>query len=280
MEFEAFRKIERLNNAYITITQKLHGSNAAVCIHKRPVVFRDETEYVYDLYCQSRTRIITPESDNFGFAAFVHAHKQEFIEKLGEGLWFGEWCGPGINSGEGLTEKTFVLFNVEKFPEGRPLPPQTMVVPLLYKGPFEQTEIEKAMEELKTNGSKLVPGFTRPEGVVVHLLGSGIRWKKVFNSEESAWKKGDGTKERLATLSQDLDVSHLLQPIRLEKLLSRDEKYVRGYPDTLPTICSDYISDLIEEKQIVGSKDEIKVVKKALGGQLFKFVKQVISERV
>lgn len=278
MEFKSFGKIERMNKAYITITQKLHGSNAAVLIFEYTSTNGQTHEPRMGIRCQSRTRFITPESDNYGFARFVHDNAQEFIEKLGPGLHFGEWVGPGINSGEGLKEKQFVLFDTHKFPQERPLPPQCSVVPLLYHGPFNQEAIDTAMEDLKTNGSKLVLGFMRPEGIVINLLACGIRWKKVFDAEETSWKNGDGTKERRAAFSDGLDVTHLLQPIRLQKLLSRDELYVVRYPASLPEICSDYIKDLIEEGQISGTDDEVKVIKKALGGQLFAFIKSYILQ--
>jgi hypothetical protein len=151
-------------------------------------------ETTLDLMVGSRTRWIAPGNDNYGFAQFVYDNKQEFIDKLGVGRWYGEWAGPGINSGEGLAEKTFILFDIHKLGENRPLPPRTVPVPLLYKGPFEQEAIETALQDLKTNGSKLVPGFMRPEGVVIHLLGANIRYKKVFEAEESAWQRPSGVK--------------------------------------------------------------------------------------
>ena len=171
MEFKSFNEIKKINTATITITQKIHGTNAQILIYQKE-------DGSLDLCTGSRTRWIAPGDDNFGFAEFVYANKQEFIDKLGVGRWFGEWAGPGINSGEGLSEKTFFLFDFMKV-EGKPLPPRTQTVPLLYKGPFEQQAIDAAMEDLKTNGSKLFPGFMRPEGVVIQLLGSGVRYKKV-----------------------------------------------------------------------------------------------------
>lgn len=267
MEFKAFPKIEHVGNLYMTITQKIHGSNAQIYIF--------DTESGRDLLVGSRNRWITPEDDNFGFATFVYKNKLEFITKLGLGQHFGEWAGPSINSGEGLTEKTFVLFDEHKFPPERPLPPQTVVVPVLYKGKLDLDAVNSAMMDLKANGSKLVSGFTRPEGIVINF--GGTRYKKVFDAEETAWKKGDGTKERLKNMQDSVDVSHLLQPLRLEKLLSRDSRYVENYPESLSTICKDYVEDLISESQITGTPDEIKVTRKALGGELYKFVKQSLT---
>jgi hypothetical protein len=112
--------------------------------------------------------------------------------------------------------------------------------------------------------------------VVVSL--AGTRYKKVFQEEETAWKKeGSKIKTEKREKADALDVSHLLQPIRLEKLLSRDCKYLEDYPSTLGQICKDYIQDLLDEGQIIGTEDDIKAYKKAVGGELFKFVKANVN---
>jgi hypothetical protein len=276
MEFKAFPKIERIDKVGMQITQKIHGSNAAVHIYEEKIQFRDDYETVTRIQCQSRNRIITPEDDNYGFATFVNANKQEFIDKLGIGLHFGEWAGPGINSGEGLKTKTFILFDFWKFPAERPLPPGCAVVPLLYQGKLDADKITETMEDLRVNGSKLMPGFMSVEGVVINL--NGQRYKKVFKEEETSWKKeGSKNKEVRKELEANINVDHLLQPIRLEKLLSRDERLLIGYPGTLPLICKDYIQDLMDEGQISGTEDEIKAIKKALGSKVYGFVKALVK---
>jgi len=278
MEFKAFPKIEKVGRLEMAITQKIHGTNAQVFIVECTPVTPHGIEVdgkFYRLYCGSRTRWIAPGDDNYGFAAHVYAHKEEFIRTLGVGQHFGEWAGPGINSGEGLSQKTFILFDYWKFPPERPLPPQTAVVPVLYRGPMDYRKIDEAMENLKQNGSVLVPGFNRPEGIVISV--AGTRSKKVFTSEESKWQRGDGTKEKVQAAAR-MDVSHLLQPVRLEKLLSRDERHITNYPSSLPQIATDYVADLIEEKQITGTDAEIKGIKKALGSSLFSFIRQTIEE--
>jgi len=289
MEFKAFPKIEHYGKLHMTITQKIHGSNAQVYIEKilqteathatylgQPdsmtniVTFKDE---YYRILAGSRTRWLTLDQDNFGFAAFVYLNQLEFVEKLGPGQHFGEWAGPGINSGEGLTQKTFVLFDWWKFPSKCPLPPQTVVVPVLHSGAVNQGTVDAVMADLQKNGSRLVPGFMRPEGVVITV--AGTRYKKVFEAEETQWRGSDGKKERVAKAAAS-PIDHLLQPHRLEKLLSRDEKYGREYPASLPQICADYIADLVAEGQIGGSEDEQKVIRKALGSKLFSFVKELL----
>lgn len=264
-EFKAFSKIERLNKARMVVTQKIHGTNAQVAI-----LPNEAGEF--ELLTGSRTRWIYPGDDNYGFAAFVHANKAEFIEKLGPGIHYGEWAGPGINSGEGLTEKTFVLFDFWRYLD-KPLPPGCRMVPVLYDGPMNLATLDDVMKSLKETGSYLVPGFMRPEGVVVQTLGT--RYKKVFEAEETQWTgvpKDKGPKE------PRIDYSHLLQPIRLEKLLSRDEAYVRDFPKSLPDIVRAYIADLLAEDQISGTPDEVKAIRKGASSDIFAFVRTYIDE--
>jgi len=251
----------------MTITQKIHGTNAHI------LIFRKEDGEL-DLICGSRTKYIYPHDDNFNFAGFVNSNKAEFIEKLGEGRHDGEWAGTGINSGEGLTGRFFVLFNHRRYdPEN--LPTRTVIVPVLYTGPISTVAVYIAMEDLKTNGSKLCPGFMRPEGVVVSV--GSERYKNVFDPEETQWTKG-GVKEK-APKKDHVDFNYLCQPVRLEKLLSRDEKYVLEYPKSLGSIVKDYIQDLVDENQISGTEDEVKSIRKACTGQVFNFIKATVGKQ-
>ncbi len=272
-EFLPYPKIERIGKMFMHITQKIHGTNAQVFIYKDK-----ETDKV-ELLCGSRTRWITPEDDNYGFAKFVHENKQEFIDKLGLGQHFGEWAGYGINSGEGLEkERIFVLFDFWKYPPEKELPKGCVVVPVLYSGQVDFNKINEIAEDLKLNGSKLSKGFMRPEGIVINI--SGVRYKKVFEAEESKWKYGDiGYRKDQEDKKNELYVKygHLLQPIRLEKLLSRDERYILDFPSSMSKIVCDYIDDLVSEKQIEQSESE--TVKKAFGGFVFKFVRQTIEDK-
>lgn len=271
VEFKAFNKISHFNKHYMTVTQKIHGTNAQILI----ICEENKTDNSinvdgkeYTVLVGSRNKYITPLADNFGFASFIERNKESIIRSLGEGQHFGEWAGPGINSGEGLTEKTLVLFDFNRYTNE--LPPQTTLVPVLYSGPIDTNKITECMDDLKLNGSKLVKGFMRPEGIVVNI--SGTRMKLVFEEESTQWKHAEPKIKK-----DTIDVSHLLQPIRLQKLLSKDETYTKNYPETLSTICKDYINDLIEEGQITGTEDEIKHIKKALSSSLFKFVKAVVE---
>lgn len=256
MEFKAFPKIQRFSKLEMLITQKIHGTNAGV------IVSKDYNEGTA-VQALSRTRLIYPGDDNYGFAQYVKENHDAFMA-LGEGYHYGEWCGPGINSGEGLTERRFLLFDIYRYGNVT-LPPQTDLVPELYLGPFSIDTIKSVMKSLKENGSKLVPGFMRPEGIVVQF--AGHRYKEVFDSEEISWKQAP---VKVKKIKEAVDYSYLCQPIRLQKLLSRDERYLRDYPNSLPVIVKDYTNDLLEEGQLKESS-------RSVANTLFKFIKVQID---
>lgn len=104
-------------------TVKLHGTNSAIC---KNVVTGEVT-------AQSRTRVLTIDSDNYGFAQFVSEvdmaalfAQVEGVEvdnsNLGEDdndkrdviVIYGEWCGKGIQKSVAIAEldKMFVVFAV------------------------------------------------------------------------------------------------------------------------------------------------------------------------
>ena len=278
--FVSFGKIERWKEPVeCTITQKLHGTNAHILIEKLVVSSEsgptdpqlNYTKWVVQV--GSRTRWIRVGDDNYGFAAWVEKNKVELIDFLGEGHHFGEWCGPGINSGEGLDEKTFVLFDWWKHAY-KPLPKGVALVPVLYNGPWNEYTMSIVMNELKTQGSRLRPGFMRPEGVVMYL--NGRSYKSTFEQEETAWKRPD--KEKVQVV--DEDVLPLLQPMRMEKLISRDERYRRGFPETLPELVKDYVADLIAENQLPSDPDLRKAITKKLGRHVFPLAREVMMSQM
>jgi hypothetical protein len=162
VEFVAFDKIPRLRRG-CTITEKIDGTNAQVYIPEDggPVL------------AGSRNRWITPEADNFGFAAWVQEHAEELRAGLGPGRHFGEWWGSGIQRRYGLDHKRFSLFNTSRWTneDGKPhpsLPACVHVVPVLYNGVFAIEEIDAALGVLAGFGSVAAPGFMNPEGIVVY----------------------------------------------------------------------------------------------------------------
>lgn len=168
IEFKGWPKIGRWANAHVIATEKLDGTNAAVGI------LEDGT-----VYAQSRTRIITPNDDNFGFARWVEVNADTLREDLGQGLHFGEWYGEGIQRKYGMTEKRFALFNSYVWgPKvGHFLTPRVDVVPVLYSGPLDTEEIDRVAAALYATGSAMVPGWMKPEGLVVYETISRASWK-------------------------------------------------------------------------------------------------------
>lgn len=154
--FKEYPKTSRLYGP-VCLTEKLDGTNAAIIIDDL-----GET-----LYAQSRNKVITPTDDNAGFAKWVEKNKATLLTDLGPGDHFGEWYGSGIGRGYGLKDKFFALFNTRQFSGATFATPNLQVVPILYEGVFSEKAVEDACADLKANGSKAVPGFMRPEGVVV-----------------------------------------------------------------------------------------------------------------
>lgn len=101
-------------------TVKLHGTNAGVCYNN-----------LEGMWCQSRTRIITPENDNAGFAFFASTREEIFakmfnfisshfkidMDKNTISI-YGEWAGQGIQKGVAISEidKSFFIFGVKITP--------------------------------------------------------------------------------------------------------------------------------------------------------------------
>jgi len=170
-EFQPFAKIPRLSREII-VTEKIDGSNAQIFIQE------DGT-----FLAGSRNRWLTPESDNFGFCKWALENKEELL-KLGPGRHFGEWYGNGIQRGYGLKEKRFALFNVRRWETaGEILPACCSVVPVLYRGIFSEDTINTAIYKLEKFGSAAVPGFLRPEGIIIYHVAGGYLFKKTIEGD-------------------------------------------------------------------------------------------------
>lgn len=170
--FEAFPSISRLSRNCV-VTEKIDETNGQVCVLEDGRVLAG-----------SRTRWITPEDDNAGFARWVAEHEEELRTGLGVGRHFGEWWGSGIQRRYGLSEKRFSLFNAGRW--GSERPECCHVVPTLYAGIFTSTAVDEVLAQLATEGSRAAPGFMDPEGVVVYVAASRTLFKKTL--------KGDGHK--------------------------------------------------------------------------------------
>jgi hypothetical protein len=186
--FNPFPKLARLQRE-VLITEKIDGTNAQV--------------YITDdgrMLTGSRTRWITPEDDNFGFARWAADHKDELMQ-LGPGHHFGEWWGQGIQRKYGLSERRFSLFNVSRWclhgetpkqiPTADPrivkmqdvLPACCHLVPILRRGTNITTMAESALYELSQRGSVAAPGYMHPEGIVVFHVAGNVGFKMTLDND-------------------------------------------------------------------------------------------------
>lgn len=170
--FEEFPKIPRLKRGCV-ITEKIDGTNAQIYI-------ADDGEFLVG----SRTRFITVKDDNYGFAKWATANREQLMA-LGPGRHYGEWWGSGCQRGYGLVngEKRFSLFNVGRWKD-QLLPSCVSLVPVLYEGPFSSEVIDACIADLRANGSKASPGFMKPEGVIVYHAAARASFKVTLEKDE------------------------------------------------------------------------------------------------
>ncbi len=207
--FEAFPKLTRFSHDWV-VTEKIDGTNAQIIIASALDKTYDELAFslgsfrlpaplndTLHIFAGSRTRLLTPQSDNFGFASWVQKNALELF-KLGEGRHFGEWAGGKIQRGYGLQEKTFALFDAVRWSDLNPdRPAGCTCVPLLAKGYMDNpaAEFDRIMEDLKANGSRFAPGFMNPEGIVMLHRPSGTLFKKTFEYDEAGkWAENQARK--------------------------------------------------------------------------------------
>jgi len=197
------------------ITEKIDGTNASIYIGPSDGGDPNHlSEYygedvVLGMWAGSRTRWITPDNDNFGFAAWAKANATELF-KLGEGHHFGEWWGSGIQRNYGFKngERFFSLFNAGRWvehdqptsaiPNDNPTAPPKFtqkapscckVVPILDRCLFDETYDDVPVADyvlrfLKKYGSVAAAGFMNPEGIIVYHVAAGIGFKKTLDNDD------------------------------------------------------------------------------------------------
>jgi len=186
--FTPFPKLARLQREVI-ISEKIDGTNAQIFI-------TDDGR----MLTGSRTRWISPEDDNFGFARWARDNKDELMQ-LGPGHHFGEWWGRGIQRNYGLDERRFSLFNVRRWclhneepcqiPTDNPhivkmqdvLPACCHLVPVLWQGLFASAWPELMLARLKSEGSQAAPGYMHPEGIVVFHVAGNVGFKMTLDND-------------------------------------------------------------------------------------------------
>lgn len=198
-EFTPWAKTSRLFRDII-ITEKIDGTNSAISVQEIDRnTAGDEAVYiaVYDAYyavsAQSRKRVITPgkNTDNYGFARWVHDNAVALAKLLGPGLHFGEWWGAGIQRNYAMPNKAFSLFNTEKHKNvneiigGVPVQP----VPVLWQGPFSEDKVKACLMDLSSYGSEAAPDFMQPEGVCVfHTASRSVFKVTLDNNDAGKWE--------------------------------------------------------------------------------------------
>jgi hypothetical protein len=170
-EFQGYPKIPRHYRESFTITEKIDGTNGCVVITEHGEVF-----------AQSRSRFITPDDDNMGFAQWVYENKEELL-LLGPGYHYGEWWGQGIQRRYFENHKVFSLF--AWWLKEEEIPKCCRVVPVI-----AQT-VQDAKERLKTEGSIASPGFLDPEGfMVTSNLHRKILYKVILSEGSKEGSRG------------------------------------------------------------------------------------------
>lgn len=185
-----------------TGTVKLHGTNAAV------VVRGDQVSY------QSRNRVITPEDDNMGFAAWASSVGEDYwryaAKPHGDCIFFGEWCGGNIQSGVALTglPLRFVIFECFKIDENQersdPIDPDDIIWSEWNKDIFMvsvfgtwQVDIDVENPQLAQNQLVAITEAVEAECPAgkffgVSGVGEGVVWTADFNDHRIRFKvKGE-----------------------------------------------------------------------------------------
>jgi hypothetical protein len=175
-EFIKFPKITRLSKETITITEKIDGTNGQ--IH----VWQDDHGIRY-IKAAGRNRWLTKEDHNFHFYDFVMDNAVELIEELGEGRHYGEWYGQGINRNYGLKEKRFALFNTNRW-NNENKPSCCEVIPTLEITTMRSFNENYYLNRLRDNGSQAVPGFMKPEGIMIYLHNLGKYYKVLLEDDD------------------------------------------------------------------------------------------------
>lgn len=170
--FEAFPKIPRLSRDII-VTEKIDGTNAQIYVE----------ELTGRVFAGSRNQWVGPGDDGFGFGAWVKANEDALREQLGPGRHFGEWWGAGIQRKYGMKEKRLSLFNTSRWTPENTAGTLLHVVPVLYAGPFRESEIEQCLGLLRNEGSRAAPGFMNPEGIVVFHVAAQAMFKKTIGDD-------------------------------------------------------------------------------------------------
>ena len=152
-EFVPFPKIARLDST-CTVTEKIDGTNACV------IVTADG-----EVLAQSRSRIITPTDDNYGFARWVKENRRFLVSAKATTSASG---GGRASSASTAKSASVSRCSTCRWADGCGRPFCCDVVPTLLVGEFRSIDFARVEHDLRAGGSVAAPGFMKPEGFVVY----------------------------------------------------------------------------------------------------------------
>lgn len=178
VEFKSWPKIGRENPFKVTISEKMDGTNSCIIIEDGEVVG-----------VQSRKRLITPEDDNYGFAAWVKENNDDLLS-LGDGYHYGEWAGLGIQKNPHcLDKKELFLFNTFRWNPNNPNRPKCCnVVPILFEGILEESMVDVILEDMEKEADRDMRDL-RPEGLIIYYHAFRNYTKHTIKSPNGKWCK-------------------------------------------------------------------------------------------
>jgi hypothetical protein len=140
---------------------KLHGCNTSI-------VYDWATG---DLYAQSRNRIITPQDDQYGFAAWVNKNREALIpsaddiadyeiDEFDKTVIYGEWCGKGIQRGAAISriERSWFIFDAFNIKDG-----VRSIADNFWLEPSPAIGLYHIWRYFRTGREKIIVDFSDPE---------------------------------------------------------------------------------------------------------------------
>ena len=183
VNYNSFPSIERLENIYCIISEKIDGTNGLIEINETNVRFGSRNRYVFF------------NDDNAGFANFFRDYEARFKDAAKDIITdesyplriYGEWFGCGIQRNYGLKDKFFMpfhLFYSKKLIEYQI--PNIVTPNIMYAGKFSIEVVDACMQQLKLDGSGVVKNYKQPEGIVIFFPKYNFRLKETFDGAK--WK--------------------------------------------------------------------------------------------
>lgn len=180
--FPAYPKTKRLESETITISEKIDGTNGLIRV-------RTHLDGTKDILAGSRSKWLftdgTKTWDNHGFGQWVRDNELE-LSKLPDGDHYGEWYGRGINRNYGMKDRKFMLFNRERYVNLEEIPNCVELETVLFNNAsiYGIDVVINGLEiEMDEKGSTHVPGFDRPEGLILRFKLAGKVYKEIFSKD-------------------------------------------------------------------------------------------------